>query len=69
MIKLVDIKTQQVMCFSSRLKDLIRSIWQVFESKKVDDHHKVYLYGRISELGGGFKQFWFSPDPWGNDPI
>jgi len=24
---------------------------------------------RLVYLGGGFKDFYFQPDPWGNDPI
>ena len=49
-------------------EDLIATLWKD-PMQKLPHLEPTTRYIYIYILGGGFKYFYFHPDPWGNDPI
>ena len=41
----------------------------IFPSQHTHAHHVFVGIKTIERLGGGFRYFYFHPEPWGNDPI
>ena len=41
----------------------------IFSSQHTHAHHVFVGIKTIERLGGGFRYFYFHPEPWGNDPI